>query len=122
MSFALFAFVFAVSAALSHASAALNNLVDRQATTSHAPVSGCQPECSAYVWESHWTWMKQSITATVTHATIVYIVNDEGQTRTSTIFNELPEGVTPPPTNAAGTHTAAATVETEFGKYTTLTL
>ena len=123
MSFASFAAVFAVLAALSHASYPLNDLHDRQVTTtSHPPVSGCQPGCSAYVWQSHWGWFPVSVTGTVTHATIVYIVNDAGQTRTSTIFNELPEGMTPPPTNEAGTQTAAATVETELGKYTTVTL
>jgi hypothetical protein len=123
MSFALLAFVFASFAALSHASTPLNDLHVRQATSSQpAPVSGCQPECSAYVWESHWGWTPVSITGTVTYATIVYIVDDEGRTRTSTKFNVLPEGMTPPPTNEAGTQTAAATVETELGKYTTVTV
>ena len=94
------------------------------AQTTLAPlVSGCQPNCGLVSAASHWQWLPVSITDTVVYATVVYITNDDdGSVRTTTIFNEMPSGVSPPPTNAAGTQTAPLTIETALGEYTTLDL
>jgi len=57
------------------------------------------------------------------HATVVYITNDDdGSVRTTTIFNDLPSGMTPPSTNAAGTHTVQVTMETARNEFSTFDL
>ena len=77
----------------------------------------CVANCSAGEVVERYYWASQSITATLTAATIVYVVDQEKKTtRTETRFNELPDGVTLPPTNAAGTQTTSVTILTEFGK------
>jgi hypothetical protein len=49
-------------------------------------------------------WARPTFTSTIVAGTVVYKVHRRlGTTATSTIFNELPPGVTLPPTNAAGT-------------------
>jgi hypothetical protein len=91
---------------------------------SNAPViNGCQANCAASIASADWVWSSASFLSSVVYATVVYITNeDDGSVRTSTIYNELPTGVTPPPTNAAGTQTAHVTIETARGKFTTVEL
>jgi hypothetical protein len=121
MSFALRAITLSVLTILV-AAEPLNNLEARATTTSFALVHECHPDCEAYVSDRHWAWFPVSVTATVTHATIIYIIKSDGTTSTSTKFNELPSGMSPPPTNDVGTQTAKVPVETEVGKSTTINL
>lgn len=79
-------------------------------------VSNCAANCSVAGVAGHYYWAKQQITATLTAATVIYIVDKKkGTTRTETKYNELPAGVTPPPTNAAGTQTTSITVYPQYG-------
>lgn len=90
---------------------------------SRAPVNGCTPDCEAMVANGHWVWWPVSITSSMVHATVLYVTNDEdGSVRTTTIFNDLPSGMTPPSTNAAGTHTAQVTMETAKNEFSTFDL
>jgi len=77
----------------------------------------CDASCTAGQLVETYVWVKQTVTATLTAATIVYVVNNRtNTTRTETIFNSLPDGFTLPPTNVEGTHTAVITVATAVGK------
>ena len=102
--------------------AALSGIVTAQTTL--APlVNGCQPKCQLNSDASHWQWQPVTITGSVVYATIIHITNDnDGSVRTTTIYNELPKGLKPPPTNKAGTQTKSVTIETARGKFTTFAL
>ncbi|KAF2467237.1 uncharacterized protein BDR25DRAFT_69850 [Lindgomyces ingoldianus] len=55
-------------------------------------------------------WFRFSPSTTIVAATVsVFIVNGTNTTSTTTIFNDLPSGIAPPPTNAAGTRTTVVT-------------
>lgn len=63
-----------------------------------------------------WFWSKLWISATLTAATKVIVINRKtNTTSTKIVYADLPEGVTLPPTNAAGTQA----VFTTFGSLTT---
>ncbi|KAI9747628.1 MAG: hypothetical protein M1815_004018 [Lichina confinis] len=66
--------------------------------------------------------MGVEFTETITAATVVRIINNStNTTRTTTITNELPPGITPPATNEAGTRVETVTI-TRPGNVTTETV
>ena len=86
-------------------------------------VPGCEADCTAGDINYKWYWQKQEVTATITAATIILVVDERtNTTRTETKFNELPDGITIPPTNTAGTQTATIEVETKKGQKQIVTL
>lgn len=83
----------------------------------------CNTNCSAHQIDFHYYWASQKVTATLTAATVVLVVDQQRRTtKTETVYNDLPAGVTPPPTNAKGTHTASINIATAFGKSTVVEL
>lgn len=91
-------------------------IVPRQAsfsnTTTPTPAAtSCQVDCSVCAEApSTFTWAQYSFTDTFVAATIVEVINTvDGTTKTSTKFNELPDGYKYPPTNSAGTQTTKIT-------------
>ncbi|ORY19833.1 hypothetical protein BCR34DRAFT_5016 [Clohesyomyces aquaticus] len=89
---------------------------------STANISSCTPNCSWHVPSmSHLTWMYIVPTATMVVATVQVIINkDANTTRTTTISEKLPSGVTvsPIPTNVAGTRITSVT--DSFGNISTI--
>jgi hypothetical protein len=73
--------------------------------------TSCQADCSVCATAPHtFSWAPYTFTDTFVAATVVEVINTrEGTTKTSTVFNELPDGYAPPPTNAAGTQTTQIT-------------
>lgn len=59
---------------------------------------------SLQAFTTQWYWVPLQITTTLTAATVLYVVGKDGTTRTSTIYADLPEGYTAPPSNDKGTH------------------
>ena len=95
----------------------------RQANASVTPAPSCQADCNAFEPIVGHSWFPIQITANFTYATVILIVDERtNQTITSTKTNALPDGVTMPPTNAAGTHVSTITYETAVGKSTTTVL
>ncbi|RDI85585.1 Nitrate reductase [NADH] 1 [Venturia inaequalis] len=68
------------------------------------PSGDCAANCEVYAHTTQWYWVPLDITTTLTAATVLYVVGKNGTTRTSTIYADLPEGYTQPPTNDKGTH------------------
>jgi hypothetical protein len=86
-------------------------------------IPGCSAECQATDINSKFYWQKQYVTASITAATLIYIIDERtNTTRTETKFNDLPSGITLPPHNAAGTQTATIEIETAKGRTSTMTL
>ena len=86
-------------------------------------MNGCQADCAASIASSVWFWSEVSYLSSIVHATVVYITNDDdGRVRSTTVYNDLPAGVTAPSTNAAGTQTAIVTIETAQQEFTTIEL
>lgn len=99
------------------------SLTGTLAQSNASVINGCQADCAASIASANWYWASYSFLSSVVYATVVYITDeDNGSVRTSTIYNELPSGVTPPATNAAGTQTAHIAIETARGKFTTVEL
>ncbi len=103
--------------------------IPRQATFSNSTsltptptptATSCVNDCSVCASAPYtFYWEPYSFTDTFVAATVVEVINTAaGTTKTSTIFNELPDGYTNPPTNAAGTQTHLLTY-TRSGKETT---
>jgi hypothetical protein len=77
----------------------------------------CSADCTAFDIVARYYWQKQEVTATVTAATLIYIVDDRtNTTRTSTKYNTLPDGIVPPPTNTDGTHVTTFAIATAKGE------
>ena len=72
---------------------------------------------------THFTWVSQSINTTITAATKLIIVNNAtNTTRTSFIFNDLPDGYTLPPINDEGTQIWSFSYTVPGGKVTSTTM
>ena len=86
-------------------------------------VNAGQLDCTAYWPSRNWFWVPYEFTSSVVHATVVYVTNDDDKSvRTTTVYNDLPGGLTAPSTNAAGTQTTRVTIETAQGKFDTVDL
>jgi hypothetical protein len=88
--------------------------------TTTATTTSCQANCTTGITHPiHYQWFEVQVASSIVAATVVVITDDDGSVDSSTIFNELPEGLVPPPTNAAGTQTAQVILETRPGEYLT---
>ena len=87
------------------------------------PVSGCQPSCVALAASRFWSWSALEVTSSIDYATVMTIIDEEnGSIHITTIFNELPSGISPPAVNEAGSQTAQVTIETAKFQFTTIDL
>ncbi|QDS74476.1 hypothetical protein FKW77_006736 [Venturia effusa] len=68
------------------------------------PSGNCVADCKVFALTTQWYWVPLQITTTLTAATVLYVVGKDGTTRTSTVYADLPDGYTRPPTNHKGTH------------------
>ncbi|EOD44247.1 hypothetical protein UCRNP2_9084 [Neofusicoccum parvum UCRNP2] len=83
-----------------------------------SPSNGtCEADCYLQIpFNKDWYWSKLFISTTLTAATEIVVINKKTNTTTTkTIFADLPDGFTLPPTNSAGSQA----VFTTFGSLTT---
>ncbi|KAG8628275.1 hypothetical protein KVT40_004148 [Elsinoe batatas] len=82
-------------------------------TTTVTPAPGaCEADCDARPWAGYLvSWQKMSVTATITAATVIKVINDnDNTTSTKTVYADLPSGVTIPPTAPNGRRVQQITV------------